>query len=106
MIDDIIKEYTSNVAKEIDSRMYDFLEENGYVLERGNVKQILELKEKLAKEDKQVRVESGVVGNELCDEGLKIITNYIFFFDSISNPIGRKDVEMMIVNDWIRRNKE
>lgn len=102
--EDITKEYTSKVAKEIDNKMYDFLDENGYTLERGNVQQILDLKEKLAKEDKQVRAESDIVGYKIYDDHLELISHAIFFFDSISHPLKRKYVKEMIVDDYVRRN--
>lgn len=90
MIEDIVKEYTSKVAEEIDNRMYNFLEENGYALERGNVQQILDLKEKLAREDKQVRVESAIVGEKINEEHLETIMHSMIFFDSISHPLKKK----------------
>lgn len=104
MIEDIMKEYTSNVAKETDNKMYNFLEENGYFLERGNVQQILELKEKLAKEDKQVRVESAIVDEKINGEHLETIMHSMIFFDSISHPLKRKDVENMIVESYARKH--
>lgn len=104
MIEDIMKEYTSNVAKEIDNKMYNFLEENSYFLERGNVQQILELKEKLAKEDKQVRVESAIVGEKINGEHLEAIMHSVIFFDSISHPLNRENVEKMIAESYARKH--
>ena len=104
MIEDIMKEYTNNISKETDREMYDFLEENGYILERGNIQQILDLKEKFAKEDKQVRVESAIVGAKLEENHLEQIINTIFFFDSLSHPLKREDVEKMIVDDYAKKH--
>lgn len=76
----MIEDITSKAAEEVDNKMYNFLEENGYILERGNVQQILDLKEKLAREDKQVRVESTIVGEKINGEYLEAITHSIIFF--------------------------
>lgn len=100
----MIEDITSKVAEEIDNKMYNFLEENGYTLERGNVQQILDLKEKLAREDKQVRVESTIVGEKINGEHLEAIMHSIIFFDSISHPLKRKDVENMIVESYAKKH--
>lgn len=104
MIDEITKEYTHNLAKEIDNEMYNFLDKNGYHLERGNVQQILDLKEKLAREDKQVRVESAIVGKKINGEHLEAIMHSMIFFDSIRHPLKRKDVENMIVESYAKKH--
>ena len=104
MIEGIVREYASKVAEEIDNQVYNFLEENGYILERGNIKQILDLKEKLAKEDKQVRAESAIVGIKLEGERIEAIRHSMIFFDSISHPLKRENVEKMIVESYARKH--
>ena len=55
------------------------------------------------KEDKQVRVESAIVGAKLEENHLEQIINTIFFFDSLSHPLKEKeDVEKMIVDDYAK----
>ncbi len=75
--------------------MYDFLEENGYCLERGNAKQIIKLRDELAKKDKQLRVE--YLNTEIKGDNKNIIqTNYVIFFDSLSHPLSKDEVENLI----------
>ncbi len=106
MMSEIIKQYAENLAKDTDSKMYEFLEENGYKLERNNIQQIIDLKNKLAEEDKQVRVESVIVDEKNEGQNIQIITHSLFFFDSIKHPLDTNYVRQMIIDDYRRKQKE
>lgn len=98
--------FYSKVAKKIDDEMYNFLEKEGYHLERGNVQQILELKEKLAKEDKQVRVGVSHIENKMHKDGsVEIIVSRFFFIDSLSHPINKEDIEKMVRKKYVKLGK-
>lgn len=106
MMSEIIEKYIENLAKDTDNKMYEFLEKNGYKLERNNVQQILDLKNKLAEEDKQVRVETVIVDVKKEGENIQIITHSLFFFDSIKHPLDPENVRKMIIDDYRKKQKE
>ena len=81
------EEITKQLIAQIDNDMYDFLEENGYCLERGNAKQIIKLRDELAQLDKQVRIECLDV--RMKNEN-SIKNHYVIFFDSLSHPLSKE----------------
>lgn len=95
----LIEEYSKQLAKEIDDELYKFLEENDYYLEKGNVDQIIKLRNDLAKEDKQIRCESTVVSQSL-EDPYKIKIHSLIFFDSISHPLSKEQVEELILKSY------
>ena len=103
MLDELMNEYKKQIAQKIDDNMYEFLEKNGYHLERNNVQQIIELRDKLAKEDKQIRCETTIVARQI-EEPYKIITHGLIFFDSISHPLNKEQVEELVLKDYYSKN--
>lgn len=95
----IMEQMARETAKQVDNEMYDFLEKNGYNLERGNVEQIIELRDELAKEDKQVRAEARIVEQNFGEE-YKIKSHGLIFFDSVSNPLTYDQVTEMILKSY------
>lgn len=88
-IEKIIKQNCKSLDKEI----YKFLKQNGYDLEENNIEQLLTLKERLAFQDKQLRVE--YISNDIHNnDGQKIsyTSHYVIFFDSISHPLTREEI--------------
>lgn len=103
IIDDIRDEYSKQIAKKLDDNMYEFLEKNGYYLERNNVEQIIKLRDELAKEDKQIRYETTIVAQQI-EEPYEIIIHGLIFFDSISHPLDKEQVKEIILKDYYNKN--
>ena len=101
----MIEEITQLFARQIDNDMYDFLEENGYCLERGNTKQIVKLKDELARQDKQLRIEYLDTKIEK-DNKNYIRTDYVIFFDRLSNPLSKDEVDELIRKEHDLKKEE
>ena len=87
------------IASKLDCEMYKFLEKNGYQIERNNIEQLTKLRDELAKEDKQIRVETRII--EQCfGEELFVRHHELVFFDSISNPLNDDQVTEMILKSY------
>lgn len=101
----MIEEITQLFARQIDNDMYDFLEENGYCLERGNTKQIVKLKDELARQDKQLRIE--YLDTKIKKDNKNYIrTDYVIFFDSLSNPLSKDEVDELIRKEHDLKKEE
>ena len=94
-----MNQMAKKIAEEMDNRMYDWLEEQGIHLERNNLERIIELRDKLAKEDTQIRCESMIVETSINDP-FEVKTHGIIFFDRISKPLDREQVEEMILKSY------
>lgn len=106
MLEEFIRSNAKKVAADLDNRMYEWLEEQGIHLERGNVEQIIALRDKLAAEDKQIRCETAVVDFIQEEDSYKCITKSLIFYDSLSNPLTRDAVEDLIKRSYELENKE
>ena len=104
MFEPVMSTYIKGLAKEIDDKMYKFLEDNGYYLERNNVEQIIKLRDELAKEDKQIRCETAIVSFSI-NEPYEVKTHGLIFFDSISTPLSKDEVDKLILEDYYKKNK-
>ena len=100
-MDEIMETCTKQMVEKMDDEMYKFLDKNGYHLERGNIHQIKQLRDKLATKDIQVRCETMVVACQLY-EPYNIKTHGLIFFDSISCPRTREQVEELILEDYYK----
>lgn len=101
----MIEEYTKQFIEQLDNDMYDFLEENGYCLERGNAKQITKLRDELAKQDKQLRVE--YLDTKITKDNKNYIrTNYVIFFDSLSHPLSKSEINNLIRKEHGSKKEE
>ena len=103
MLEPVMTTHIKGLAKEIDNKMYKFLEDNGYYLERNNVEQIIKLRDELAKEDKQIRCETTIVSFNI-NEPYEVKTHGLIFFDSISNPLSKEEVDELILKDYYKKN--
>lgn len=101
-MENLFEKAAKNITQKIDDKLYEFLEDNGYHIERNNAEQVIELKDKLAKEDKQIRWEAAIVGINLTKQ-CEYILHSLIFFDSISNPLSEEKVRELIINDYYKK---
>lgn len=90
----ILEEIVKGHGRKIDKEVYKLLRQNGYDIEENNIEQILVLKERLAQQDKQLRIEH--LDDEIYSGNEKQIsykTSYVIFFDSLSHPMAIEEVK-------------
>ena len=100
-MDGFIKEFTRQIAEKIDDQIYEFLEKNGYHLERGNIQQIEQLRDELASKDIQIRCETFTFSYPF-DENYNYKAHTVIFFDSISTPRDTQQVRNLILEDFYK----
>lgn len=83
--DNFINELVKQQAKDVDNMYCEFLEKNGYKIDKPyNIEQLKEIKEDLAKQDKFVDY---LEYTEFADNCTQVYHYVIPFFNSISNPL-------------------
>lgn len=98
-IDNLVKEAQQN----IDNMYYEFLTENGYKIDKPyNIKQLQQIKEDLAKQDKFIDY---LEYTEFAQNSTQAFHYMIPFFNSISNPLSEENREF-IIEEWKKRNKD
>ena len=82
----MIEEYTKQFIEQLDNDMYDFFEE-------------------LAKQDKQLRVE--YLDTKITKDNKNYIrTNYVIFFDSLSHPLSKSEINNLIRKEHGSKKEE
>lgn len=99
--DNFINELVKQQAKDLDNMYCEFLEENGYKIDKPyNMEQLKEIKNDLIKKDKFVDY---LEYTEFADNCTQAYHYIIPFFNSISNPLS-EEARNKIIEEWKKKN--
>lgn len=100
---DFINNHWQKWFEDLDNMWFEFLIENGYKVDKPyNIKQLENLRDDLAKEDKVLDYFEYLEYND-GKKGMAITRHLIPFFNSISNPLTNEDKER-IIERWKEQN--
>ena len=101
--DDFIGKLVEAQSKQIDKMYCEFLEENGYKIDKPyNIEQLKQIKEDLEKQDKFVDY---LEYTEFADNCTQAYHYVIPFFNCISNPL-TEETRNEIIEKWKEKNRK
>ena len=101
--DDFIGKLVEAQSKQIDKMYCEFLEENGYKIDKPyNIEQLKQIKADLEKQDKFVDC---LEYTEFADNCTQAYHYVIPFFNSISNPLS-EETRNKVIEKWKEKNRK